>query len=96
MADNSIKRAIMAVQLDNRIVEAAQVQKTFTEHGCIIRMRLGMHPGVQSECSVEGLIILDLSGTSTEIGKLEADLNGIKGVQSSHMLVPAMVTSTKA
>lgn len=94
MTDYNIIRAIMAVQVDNRNVEAARVQTIFTKHGCIIQMRLGIHPGVQKECSAEGLIILDLNGSVDEVDALETELNGIDGIQATKMVVPVMGTTT--
>ena len=65
---------IMAVMLDKRREEAPKFQEILTKHGCIIKIRLGIHE-VEQVCAEEGLIILHLVGTDEEVKNLEKDLS---------------------
>ncbi|RCW55416.1 hypothetical protein [Halanaerobium sp. ST460_2HS_T2] len=76
---------IMAILIDKRTDAAPEVQKILTEHGCIIKTRLGMHES--STCADEGMIILDLTADNTEVEALEAELNSIDGVNVKSMVL---------
>ncbi|MFA6470519.1 MAG: hypothetical protein WCU00_00650 [Candidatus Latescibacterota bacterium] len=57
-----MKKSIMIVLVGNRQESALQVQKSFTEMGCFIKTRLGIHDGSPEQCTNTGLIILELVG----------------------------------
>ena len=80
------KYNLMSVILDKRSDEAIGFQNILTKHGCIIKMRLGLHE-VENICSEEGLIILLLEGNENEIKELEKDLTAMKGIKVNHMQV---------
>ena len=73
---------IMAVLINHRTSNAPRVQEVLTKHGCTIKMRLGLHETGEDFCSEEGLVILQICGSSEAIGALEADLNGLTGVKA--------------
>lgn len=75
---------IMALLINHRSKKAPVVQEVLTKHGCIIKMRLGLHEA-GNVCSEEGLVILQVSGEDEEIKALEADLNGLDGVTAKTM-----------
>lgn len=76
---------VMAVILDKRTKEAAEVQRILTKHGCIINVRLGLHESVGESCSDEGLILLHLKAASGDIQALENDLTALQGVRVKKM-----------
>lgn len=76
---------IMAVLLDKRVESAVEVQKALTKHGCVIRVRLGLHETSKDYCADEGLILLQLCATGEEVAALEADLTAIAGVRVKSM-----------
>jgi hypothetical protein len=76
---------IMAILIDKRTDAAPEVQKILTEHGCIIKTRLGMHES--SNCADEGMIILDITADNTEVEALEAELKSIGGVKVKSMVL---------
>ncbi len=76
---------IMAILIDKRTDAAAKVQKILTDHGCIIKTRLGMHES--SNCADEGIIILDLTASDSEVEALESELNSIAGVKVKSMVL---------
>ncbi len=74
---------VMAILIDHRTNKAPEVQNLLTEHGCIISARIGLHE--TSNCSDEGLIILQLCGGKGEIRALEEALNSLEGVKAKNM-----------
>jgi len=79
-------RTIMAVIISKRIAEAVKVQQMLTRHGCIIKLRVGLHEA-GDVCADDGLVLLHLCGTKKEIASLKTDLNKIKGVKAKTMTV---------
>lgn len=75
---------VMALIINHRSKKAPEVQEVLTKHGCIIKMRLGLHEA-GNVCSEEGLVILQLSGEEEEIKALEKDLNNLDGVTAKTM-----------
>lgn len=59
-----MEKSIMLVLLENRRESAVKVQEAFTDMGCIIKTRLGLHDGASEDCIDTGLIILELMGDS--------------------------------
>lgn len=76
---------IMAILIDKRTDAAPRVQKILTEHGCIIKTRLGMHES--STCADEGMIILDLTADNGEVEKLKKELKAVEGVKVKSMVL---------
>ncbi len=74
------KRVIMGVQVSNRGVNATRVQQLFTEYGCLIKTRLGLHAAADGRCSASGLILLELHGSQKDATALEKKLRALKGV----------------
>lgn len=77
---------IMAVIINRRSKKAPEVQEVFTKHGCIIKMRLGLHEA-GDVCSEEGLVLLQLTGGKDQINELEKDLNGMEGIKAKTLTV---------
>ena len=77
---------VMAVVVNHRSKNSTEIQKVFTEYGCLIKMRLGLHEA-GSVCSEDGLIILQLDGERAEIECLRDALNDIGGVSAKNMEV---------
>lgn len=75
---------IMSVLTSNRVENVPEIQHVFTESGCIIRTRLGIHDAGADFCSNEGLIVLNLVGSEEEIAALERNLNQIPGVKAKN------------
>ena len=52
----------MMILVGDRKEAAQAVQQALTDHGCLIKTRLGMHGEPKNPCSEKGLIILELIG----------------------------------
>ena len=75
---------VMAVLVNHRSKKAPEMQEVLTKHGCIIKVRLGLHEAGDA-CSEEGLIILQLCGSKEAIKALEEELNGLEGIKARNM-----------
>jgi len=81
-------KAIIIIHMHQRRTTAAKVQKALTDHGCIVKTRLGIHDGVLDKCSDEGLILLEVVGTSGETKALEKALRACPGVKAKTVAIP--------
>jgi hypothetical protein len=73
------KHIIVGVHMVNRTSHSATVQSIFTEYGCQIKTRIGLHDVHDDYCSPNGLILLeviDMPETYEMIEKLQA-LDGV-------------------
>jgi len=77
---------IMAVKIGSRREESPKVQEVLSQFGCSIKMRLGLHEAGEV-CSEEGVLILQLTGDTDELKKLEAALNELKSVQAKMIVL---------
>jgi hypothetical protein len=72
---------ICGVHITDRAKNAKRVQELFTEYGCNIRTRLGLHDVHKDACSPNGMIVLELTGDKKAIAALTEKLRAISGVQ---------------
>lgn len=77
-----MRKIVMVVLISHRHEAASKVQAVLTGWGCKIRTRLGIHQGVEENCSENGLLFLDLVGDREKLEELERKLNLIKGVSA--------------
>jgi len=80
-----MKKFVLLILVDKRDEAAISVQKTLTAWGCLIKTRLGIHDGVLSNCSQNGLIMCELVGSEENRAELTRKLNLIKGVKAEHV-----------
>lgn len=71
---------IMGIRLDNRTQTAVEFQKTLTQHGCIIKTRLGLHEIADNKCAPNGLILLEVLNCD-EAKDFEKELCKIEGIE---------------
>jgi hypothetical protein len=76
---------IYGVHITNRVKSVPTVQKVFTDFGCSIRTRLGLHDVHDDYCSPSGMIVLEMIGSAAEIAKFEKALKAIPGVDVKKM-----------
>lgn len=79
------KTTIMAITIDGRDNHAPKVQEILTEHGCIIKTRIGLHETEEDSCSPKGLIILQIFAEKADVDVLENELTTIEGVHVNKM-----------
>ena len=80
------KHIVVGVHITERVKHAGEVQKVFTEFGCQIRTRLGLHEADKGSCSPSGLIILELVDDTAKVASLKKKLTDIEGVEVQSMV----------
>lgn len=73
---------ILVIRLSQRSNNAVKMQELFTEFGCSIKTRLGLHETSESACSPSGVIILQLFATLEDAKKMEARFNEVPGAKA--------------
>jgi hypothetical protein len=77
---------ILGVHVTDRIKKASEIQRLFSEYGCQIKTRIGLHEVDNNACSPNGLILLELFGDEAVCRTLETKLAAIEGVDVQSML----------
>lgn len=80
------KHIIVGVHITERVKHAGEIQKVFTEFGCQIRTRLGLHEANKGVCSPNGLILLDMVDDDAKVATLKKKLTAIAGVDVQSMV----------
>lgn len=76
---------IMGLVVNSRIEEVPAVQHILTQHGEIIKARIGLHEICEVDNSNEGLIILRICGKKDAVDSLYNELKAIEGVRVNQM-----------
>jgi hypothetical protein len=82
----SADHLILGVHLSDRVTEAVEVQAVFTELGCNIKTRIGLHDADGNVCGRGGVILLELVGGEDSYEKMAARLAAIPGVEVQRMV----------
>lgn len=77
---------IMVIKVGARRSDAPKLQEVLSQFGCSIKTRLGLHE-TQDVCSEEGIVILQLSGDTTEMLGLEQALNKLESVKAQMVVL---------
>ena len=80
------KHVILGIHINDRVREVQFVQQAFTEFGCYIKTRIGLHHVDQQSCSPRGLIILEMYGEESKFHELADRLSKIDGVEVQQMV----------
>ena len=79
---------IVGVHVTDRMKNAAGVQKIFTEFGCMIKTRLGLHEVSETYCSPGGVVLLEMVGPEDKINEMVDGLKAIEGIEIQKMVFP--------
>jgi hypothetical protein len=79
------KRTILGVHISQRVQSIPDVQALFTEYGCNIKTRVGMHDVQGDYCSPSGLVVLEMLGESEDIDQFYTKLGAVAGVDVQRM-----------
>ena len=77
---------ILGVHVTDRAKNVPDVQKIFTEYGCYIRTRIGLHDVQGDYCSPNGIILLDLICQNSACQEMAAKLSAIPGIEVQKMV----------
>ncbi len=78
---------VIAVKVSDREGAAQDMQKVLTDHGCLIKVRLGLHDIPANACSPAGLVLMEIEGDAAEIKALVAELNALAEVSAKHIVI---------
>jgi hypothetical protein len=77
---------ILGIHVTNRLKNAVDVQKVFTDYGCNIKTRIGLHDVDENVCSPSGVVLIEFFGTDEAATAMMATLNEVEGVQVQKMV----------
>jgi len=79
------KHIIIGIHLTGRVDQATHVQKIFTEYGCNIKTRLGLHETGTDYCAPSGVILLEMIGDEEDTDTMMNKLNSMHGIEVKKM-----------
>jgi hypothetical protein len=71
---------VLGIKIIDRIKEAGLTQGILSKYASLITTRLGFHELSTELCSREAFMLLHLTGSATESGRLFSELKGLGGV----------------
>lgn len=77
---------IVGVHVTDRVGKAGEVQKVFTEYGCNIKTRIGLHDAADNVCAPNGVIVLELVGEEKVCDEMVEKLGKLNGVEVQKMI----------
>jgi hypothetical protein len=80
---------ILGIHVSDRLKNATEVQKVFTQYGCNIKTRVGLHDASENVCSPSGVVLIEFFGSEAEADGMKAKLNEVEGVQVQKMVFGA-------
>jgi hypothetical protein len=80
------KHIILGIHITGRVQRVPRVQDLFSEYGCSIKTRLGLHEASEGVCSPNGLILLEMTGPEAPIFELARKLEDVEGIDVQKMV----------
>jgi len=77
---------ILGIHVTDRLKNAVEVQKAFTEYGCNIKTRIGLHDVDEHSCSPSGVVLIEFFGSDDEASAMMARLNEVQGIVVQKMV----------
>jgi hypothetical protein len=77
---------ILGIHITDRLKNAVGVQKVFTEYGCNIKTRVGLHDVNADVCSPSGVVLIEFFGSDTDADAMMAKLDAVEGVHVQKMV----------
>jgi hypothetical protein len=78
---------IVAVNVGNREGVAQDLQRILTEHGCEIKVRLGLHDIPVDACSPSGLILMEVAGEDQAITDMVKRLGELPETKAKYLVI---------
>ena len=80
------KHIILGVHITDRLRKVAEVQQLFSQYGCNIKTRLGLHE-VENVCSPNGIVLLEMYGDDFVCFELADQLAAMEGIEVQKMVI---------
>jgi len=77
---------ILGIHITDRLKNASEVQRVFTEYGCNIKTRVGLHDVDANVCSPSGVVLIEFFGTTAEGEAMAAKVGAVEGVDVQTMV----------
>ncbi len=77
---------ILGIHVTDRLKDAVPVQQVFSEYGCNIKTRLGLHDVGEESCSPSGLVLVEFYGSEADADAMASRLNAVEGVAVEKMV----------
>lgn len=77
---------VLGIHVTNRTSQAVELQKIFTDYGCNIKTRLGLHDTGADSCSPTGVILLEIFGGDAVASDMMDKFNAVEGVEAQKMV----------
>jgi hypothetical protein len=86
MSEKKSKHIVLGVHITDRVKHVPDVQALFTEYGCNIRTRIGLHVADGKVCSPNGVIVLEMTDDEEAAMGLAEKLRATEGVEVQSMI----------
>jgi len=77
---------ILGIHVTDRLNDAVPVQKVFSEYGCNIKTRVGLHDVGEELCSPSGIVLIEFYGSEADADAMAERLNAVEGVDVKKMV----------
>lgn len=71
---------LILIHVTDRMKNVPDMQSIFSEFGCFIKTRLGLHEASKEFCSPAGIVMLEMLDDDEKIAEMEAKLAKIEGI----------------
>ena len=76
---------IVGVHVTDRVRNVPDVQRIFSEFGCYIKTRIGLHEVQEDYCSPNGVILLDMICDQDCCEQMVRKLEALEGIEVQRM-----------
>ncbi len=83
---NLKKHIIRGIHVTDRITNVVKLQEFFSQYGCHIKTRIGLHDVTDDFCSPNGLILLELLDHPAAVNEMIAQLKELNGIEVQQMV----------
>jgi len=83
MSDDHV---ILGIHITDRVKNAVEVQRVFTEYGCNIKTRIGLHDVSEAVCSPSGIVLVEFIGANADAEAMASRIKTIDGVEVQTMV----------
>jgi ACT domain-containing protein len=80
------RHIVLGIHITDRVHHVPRVQDLFTEYGCSIKTRIGLHTVANDFCSPNGLILLEMAGSEQPVFELIERLKAVEGIDVQQMV----------
>lgn len=77
---------IFGIHVTDRVKHATDLQRVFTDFGCHIKTRVGLHEVGEQACGPNGLVLLEVCGNPEKLVEMEKRIASVEGVQIQKMV----------